>query len=57
MSPSVRRAWIEIDLALSDMVQLDKSPSVRRAWIEMINGDGEDGEDTRRPPGGGRGLK
>ena len=50
MSPSVRRAWIEIDLALSDMVQLDKSPSVRRAWIEMINGDGEDGEDTRRPP-------
>ena len=46
----MRRAWIEIDLALSDMVQLDKSPSVRRAWIEMINGDGEDGEDTRRPP-------
>ena len=34
MSPSSRRAWIEIVLFLS-YVQVDESPSSRRAWIEI----------------------
>ena len=34
MSPSTRRAWIEIGLRLCAGVQLE-SPSTRRAWIEI----------------------
>jgi len=35
-SPSVRRAWIEIQ-AWEDVTLRDMSPSVRRAWIEIIS--------------------
>ena len=34
LSPSVRRAWIEMACALA-MLDASGSPSVRRAWIEM----------------------
>ena len=35
LSPSSRRAWIEIVL-LNDEVQAAVSPSSRRAWIEIL---------------------
>ena len=34
LSPSTRRAWIEIDKQ-AIILQLIESPSTRRAWIEM----------------------
>ena len=46
LSPSVRRAWIEILLLVSNSPKNWSSPSVRRAWIEIfifrnINGSGK----------------
>ena len=35
MSPSVRRAWIEIGVKLFGGFDGNRSPSVRRAWIEI----------------------
>ena len=35
MSPSVRRAWIEI-MMMAGMDEHTRSPSVRRAWIEIL---------------------
>ena len=35
MSPSSRRAWIEIPLVADDVLQVAESPSSRRAWIEI----------------------
>ena len=37
LSPSTRRAWIEISSAV-DAIYIKKSPSTRRAWIEMGSG-------------------
>ena len=37
MSPSSRRAWIEITLLIRETNRRQRSPSSRRAWIE-ING-------------------
>ena len=36
MSPSTRRAWIEIPLGKILREQVPGSPSTRRAWIEII---------------------
>ena len=36
LSPSSRRAWIEITMIQPTKSQLEKSPSSRRAWIEML---------------------
>ena len=54
MSPSSRRAWIEIIAGLEGRFFVS-SPSSRRAWIEIL--DQLLGEDRagRRPPRGGRG--
>ena len=35
VSPSVRRAWIEIS-TLENSIEGGGSPSVRRAWIEIL---------------------
>ena len=35
LSPSVRRAWIEIRSAVMIPFMISVSPSVRRAWIEI----------------------
>ena len=35
MSPSTRRAWIEMQLANQVFKCDEKSPSTRRAWIEI----------------------
>ena len=35
MSPSMRRAWIEIARSISQQKEIAKSPSMRRAWIEI----------------------
>ena len=35
MSPSVRRAWIEIFPSQAENEAFTMSPSVRRAWIEI----------------------
>ena len=35
-SPSTRRAWIEIDEAVTMLYALAESPSTRRAWIEIV---------------------
>ena len=35
LSPSSRRAWIEIPIGVSSLVCCPLSPSSRRAWIEM----------------------
>ena len=35
MSPSTRRAWIEIILSIITKYNLKGSPSTRRAWIEI----------------------
>ena len=35
LSPSVRRAWIEIVIRRSRCHNRCRSPSVRRAWIEI----------------------
>ena len=39
LSPSVRRAWIEIRSIPSIWAERTGSPSVRRAWIEMLWAD------------------
>ena len=36
LSPSSRRAWIEIDLKPCVFDGLGESPSSRRAWIEIL---------------------
>ena len=39
MSPSTRRAWIEIPLPQhSEIIMVLTSPSTRRAWIEICAG-------------------
>ena len=35
LSPSSRRAWIEMRIPYSDRRSCQRSPSSRRAWIEM----------------------
>ena len=35
MSPSTRRAWIEMPLRLAICCSARASPSTRRAWIEI----------------------
>ena len=37
LSPSSRRAWIEIGLYLCTILQARSSPSSRRAWIEIAH--------------------
>ena len=36
LSPSTRRAWIEIIMPETDDMTVDASPSTRRAWIEIF---------------------
>ena len=36
MSPSSRRAWIEINADWTQAIQAVESPSSRRAWIEIF---------------------
>ena len=56
MSPSPRRAWIEI-ARLNVLLIKFVSPSPRRAWIEIRVVVGSPLRLRRRPPHGGRGLK
>ena len=56
MSPSPRRAWIEIYSA-GNSPFCGGSPSPRRAWIEMSGVIVSMPFSLRRPPHGGRGLK
>ena len=35
VSPSARRAWVEIELKMAALKAIEKSPSARRAWVEM----------------------
>ncbi len=37
LSPSSRRAWIEILAARAGVLEPCQSPSSRRAWIEMLS--------------------
>ena len=37
LSPSTRRAWIEIRALYRDEAESGRSPSTRRAWIEIFN--------------------
>ena len=39
LSPSSRRAWIEIVSAVGSALQFGGSPSSRRAWIEIDDCD------------------
>ena len=39
MSPSAKRAWIEINRTLPSS-KLSMSPSAKRAWIEILHGRG-----------------
>ena len=57
MSPSPRRAWIEILRAHFEGLRGCGSPSPRRAWIEMYCLCKCESERVSRPPHGGRGLK
>ena len=52
LSPSVRRAWIEMTWNLWRL-RLQRSPSVRRAWIEISvrSSDSSAGEVTLREEG------
>ena len=36
LSPSTRRAWIEIEDKNTQDFKLEVSPSTRRAWIEIV---------------------
>ena len=55
MSPSSRRAWIEIAHSRPGVRLLRKSPSSRRAWIEIVLARCSNTRGSRRPPHGGRG--
>ena len=57
MSPSPRRAWIEIFCSRSRGIHFEQSPSPRRAWIEISSYTPLRSSVTCRPPHGGRGLK
>ena len=54
LSPSSRRAWIEIENP-GNAGQNLPSPSSRRAWIEIFPGIRHDLAGVGRPPRGGRG--
>ena len=55
MSPSSRRAWIEISRPCGHRWNTAASPSSRRAWIEItVNVNGVE-KPKSRPPRGGRG--
>ena len=56
VSPSMRRAWIEI---FEDVIAAGytESPSMRRAWIEISTGIISTESFFCRPLCGGRGLK
>ena len=55
MSPSSRRAWIEMRTVWRFLSWLVRSPSSRRAWIEITRSDAAGVFGGRRPPRGGRG--
>ena len=56
LSPSSRRAWIEIAYDDGYTAGRAESPSSRRAWIEIAYDDGYTaGRADGRPPHGGRG--
>ena len=57
LSPSPRRAWIEIYYQPGGEYILSSSPSPRRAWIEIYYQPGGEYILSCRPPLGGRGLK
>ncbi len=54
MSPSSRRAWVEIVRAVR-LPWSDVSPSSRRAWVEMLWALTLRTRTSCRPPRGGRG--
>ena len=55
LSPSSRRAWIEIRMASALALEGRPSPSSRRAWIEIHFGKTVVLFMFGRPPRGGRG--
>ena len=55
VSPSTRRAWIEILSKIGTYTPRNKSPSTRRAWIEIVIKSERHHPYRRRPPPGGRG--
>ena len=55
MSPSSRRAWVEIGNRKSWPRFENTSPSSRRAWVEILPCDYIIPWSLRRPPRGGRG--
>ena len=55
LSPSSRRAWIEIRSVHALAIPAFASPSSRRAWIEIIELIGEKDVARGRPTHGGRG--
>ena len=57
MSPSPRRAWIEITGHMVLRGWAYRSPSPRRAWIEITAEVTKIKHGKCRPPHGGRGLK
>ena len=54
LSPSSRRAWIEIPMKRLKLSH-KMSPSSRRAWIEIFLNQAKKCESNSRPPRGGRG--
>ena len=57
MSPSTRRAWIEISSFPGGAPCYGRSPSARRAWIEIRPRARRTPGSTGRPPHGERGEK
>ena len=55
MSPSSRRAWVEIAGGVEDKTLTQGSPSSRRAWVEIAYMRNRQHRRGSRPPRGGRG--